>query len=65
MNLADGGECKLELFFDPSMPYVIQYSKWYTVWQAVVAINAMCIRNGQSGEWRSLGIDISKSVAHL
>ena len=33
----------------------LEFSSWYTVWQAVVAINAMCIRNGQRGKWLSIG----------
>ncbi len=29
---------------------------WYGMWEASVAINAMCIRNGRNGVWRGAGI---------
>ena len=53
-----GGGCELGVSFDSKMRYPVQYSSWYTIWQAVVAINAMCIRNGQRGRWLSIGYTI-------
>lgn len=58
-----GGGCGLNISFDKKR-HPLQYSNWYTVWQVVVAINAMCIRNGQRGRWLSIGYNIGECVEH-
>ena len=60
-----GGGCRLELSFDPRIRDPIQFSSWFTIWQAVVAINSMCIRNGQSGRWLSMGYTIGECTIWL
>ena len=59
-----GGGCLLTVSFPDKEPERLQMSSWYVVWQAVVAINAMCIRSGQSGKWNSLGHSISMGIPH-
>lgn len=31
-------------------------SSWYEIWQAVVAVEGMCVRNGQVGTARDRGM---------
>lgn len=40
-------------------------SVWYKFWDAAVAINAMCIRKGQSGIWDDLGKPLTLFTSEL
>ena len=59
-QMLGGGQCRLTVSFDPKKGHTMQDSSWYTFWEAVVAINAMCIRNGQRGRWLSIGSTIGQ-----
>lgn len=63
-TLKAGGGCGLSISFDKGIRHPSQFSNWHTVWQVVVAINAMCIRNGQRGRWLSIGYTIGECVEH-
>ena len=55
-----GGGCRLKVSFDARIRDPLQFSSWYTIWQAVVAINSMCIRIGQRGRWLSIGYTVGE-----
>lgn len=60
-----GGACRLEISFDESRLNPVQFSSWFTIWQAVVAINAMCVRNGQRGRWLSVGYSTGECCSQV
>ena len=33
----------------------VDFSSWYRFWEAAVAINAMCVRDGKAGSWEGIG----------
>ena len=33
----------------------VDFTTWYKLWEAAVAINAMCIRHGKAGYWDGIG----------
>ena len=59
-EMTGGGECRLSVSIDSTKGPLIQHGSWYTIWEAMVAINAMCIRNGQRGRWLSIGYSTGK-----
>ena len=64
IDIIDGNRCALIISI-LSHESQSQPSSWYTVWQAVVAINAQCIRRGMSGFWADLGTDISRMIIRI
>lgn len=63
-DIIDGNRCALKITI-LSQESQSQASSWSTVWQAVVAINAQCIRRGMSGFWADLGTDISRMIIRI
>ena len=59
-SMIGGGGCRITVSIDLTKTHLLQYSSWYTFYEAMVAINTMCIRNGQRGRWLSIGPNIGE-----
>ena len=54
-SIKHGDRCAMEVTIRPSHRPT-ELSTWSTIYTAVVAINAKCIRHGQAGAWNNLGM---------
>lgn len=60
----DSDRCRLKIYIDTDRA-LTQVSNWETVWLAVIAINAQCIRRGFLGSWVDLGARPDCTYARL
>ena len=43
----------------------VDFTSWYKLWEAAVAINAMCVRHGKAGYWEGIGESRRSSIVHV
>ena len=43
----------------------VDFTTWYKLWEAAVAINAMCIRHGKAGYWDGIGESRTSSIIYV